>query len=70
MQKQQTYWKLKALELEGQVLQRQLQDVQAMFDARRRAAHLAAGLDPDLVYMLDDQAETFTPTGDRHAITD
>jgi hypothetical protein len=70
MEKQQDYWKLKALELEGQVLQRQLQDVRAMFDARRRAAYLAAGLDPDLVYMLDDQAETFTPTGDRHAITD
>jgi len=67
MERQQDYWKLKALELEGQVLRQQLETVYAKFEAKRRAAYLAAGLDPAVTYTLDDAAETFTPAGEAHA---
>ena len=56
-----TYWQLKALELEGQVLQSQMQQTLARFEARRQQAYKDAGLDASTVYALDDNAETFTP---------
>jgi len=67
MERQQDYWKLKALELEGQVLRQQLETVYQKFEAKRRAAYLAAGLDPAVTYTLDDAAETFTPAGEADA---
>jgi hypothetical protein len=56
-----TYWKLKALELEGQVLHAQVRQTLARFEQRRQEAYAQAGLDAAVVYDLDDEAETFTP---------
>jgi 8-oxo-dGTP pyrophosphatase MutT (NUDIX family) len=55
------YWKLKAIELEGQVLRQQLQAAWSRQEAKRRAAYEEAGLDASVVYRLDDATETFTP---------
>lgn len=56
-----TYWRLKSLELEGQVLRSQVQQTLARFEQRRHETYKEAGLDASTVYRLDDTAETFTP---------
>lgn len=56
-----TYWQLKSIELEGQVLKRQMSDTWSRYEARRQAAYEAAKLDAAAAYVLDDKAETFTP---------
>jgi hypothetical protein len=60
------YWKLKAIELEGQVLQREMQASYAKWQQKRAAAYAAAGLDQETVYTMDDNAETLTalPSGE------
>ena len=55
------YWKIKAIELEGQVLQREMQASYARWQQKREAAYTAAGLDAETVYTMDDNAETLTP---------
>ena len=55
------YWKIKAIELEGQVLQREMQASYARWQQKREAAYAAAGLDAETVYTMDDNAETLTP---------
>jgi hypothetical protein len=55
------YWKIKAIELEGQVLQREMQASYAKWQQKRAAAYVAAGLDPATVYEMNDAAETLTP---------
>lgn len=59
--KSKTYWQLKAIELEGQLLKRQMADTLARFEARRQEAYKAANLDASAAYELDDKTETFTP---------
>lgn len=54
------YWKIKAIELEGQVLQREMQASYAKWQQKRAAAYAVAGLDPATVYTMDDAAETLT----------
>ena len=46
------------------MLRQQLQDAHARFEAKRRAAYAAAGLDAAVVYTLDDETEMFTPAAD------
>jgi hypothetical protein len=55
------YWKIKAIELEGQVLQREMQASYARWQQKRAAAYAAAQLDPAAVYQMDDAAEALTP---------
>jgi len=54
------YWKIKAIELEGQVLQREMQASYARWQQKREAAYTAAGLDPAAVYQMDDASEALT----------
>ena len=49
-----TYWRLKSLELEGQVLRSQVQQTLARFEQRRHETYKEAGLDASTVYRLDD----------------
>jgi hypothetical protein len=55
------YWKIKAIELEGQVLQREMQASYARWQQKRASAYAAAELDPAAVYQMDDAAEALTP---------
>lgn len=55
------YFELKAIELEGQLLQQQMQASWAAFQARRAAAYGAVGLDPQQTYKLDEANAQFVP---------
>lgn len=55
------YWQIKAVELEGIVLRRELEGAWGKHEAKRRAVYEAAGLDPAVSYQMDDTAETMTP---------
>ena len=55
------YWQIKAIELEGIVLRRELEGAWGKHEAKRRALYEAAGLDAAVAYQMDDAAETMTP---------
>ena len=55
------YWQIKAVELEGIVLRRELEGAWGKHEAKRRAVYEAAGLDAAVAYQMDDAAETMTP---------
>lgn len=54
------YWRIKALELEGQILRREMQASYERWQQRQQAAYAEAGLDAATVYAMDDQALTMT----------
>ena len=60
MEKHAHYWQIKAIELEGQMLQLEIRAKAAAFEAKRKAAHEAAGLTYGQAYSLDDATETIT----------
>lgn len=60
MQRHPQYWQIKAIELEGQILQQDIRARAAVFEAKRKAAHEAAGLTYGQAYSLDDATETIT----------
>ena len=63
------YWQIKAIELEGIVLRRELEGAWGKHEAKRRAVYEVAGLDAAVAYQMDDAAETMTPAqaGGDHA---
>lgn len=60
MQRHPQYWQIKAIELEGQMLQQEIRARVSAFEAKRKAAHEAAGLTYGQAYSLDDATETIT----------
>lgn len=59
-----TYWKLKAIELEGQVLEQRVQASVAAWRAKRALVYAEAGLAPEGTYTLDDATEQAVPMSD------
>lgn len=59
-----TYWKLKAIELEGQVLEQRVQASVAAWRAKRALVYAEAGLAPEGTYTLDDTTEQAVPMSD------
>lgn len=54
------YWQIKAIELEGQVLQAEIRAQAAAFEGKRRATYEAAGLTYGQRYQLSDADQTIT----------